>query len=141
MTDEFKKLHQLIRDGKAVVGLNKFFIMPTFLDCLQYRSMPLFWAMFLVSLPFSWWLSIPISVLVAWKFASWWIILLGIGLPWIFAQVEKELGFRFVQKSASTDERLFDYLWSLPDSRIRVSSTSMETMAESRGLLASDDTV
>jgi hypothetical protein len=92
-------------------------------------------------LPFSWWLCIPIAVLLAWKFASWWIILLGIGLPWAVAQVEKELGFRFVQKSASTDERVFDYLWSLPDSRIRISSTSMETRAESLGPLESDDSL
>ena len=141
MTEEFKKLQQLIRDGKAVIGLNKYFIMPTYLDCLRYRSTPLFLALVLISLPFSWWLCIPISLLLAWKFASWWIILLGIGLPWIVVHLEKEFGFRFVRKSASTDERVFEFLWSLHPFRITISSTSMETRAESLGLLASDDSL
>jgi hypothetical protein len=131
MTEEFLYLQKLLRDNKAIIGFNKFFIRNTLLLCIENKSSFQFWILGIFSWLTSEWVCIPISIFFAWRFNSWWLVLLGIAFSWAIDEIMKTTAMYVVRKSILSDESTLDYLWSLQPFHITISSTRMVPKGES----------
>jgi hypothetical protein len=131
MTKEFTHLQELLRNKKAIIGFNKFFIRKTLMLYLDYKNKTVFWILGIFSFLTSGWISIPISIFIAWRFNNWWLIIIGIVVPSIIDEIVKTAAMQVVRSGVSRDENLFEYLWTFRPFLITISSTKMVPKGES----------
>lgn len=129
MTEEFLKLQKLIEDGKAKISFNRFLVGHPFDLWLEFKHKFLFYTYPVLT---SEWLFIPLSIYLSIHFgfkSFWWLILLGIAIPWVIDDLTKKTGYRLLSKCLLENEDLFDSYWRSKSTTIE--STKMTTAGES----------
>ena len=130
-SNEFIFLKQLINDGKAKFSFNKFFVRKTLSLFLIYKNnQTLLWAYNFFVFLASEWFCISLSIFLAWRFHTWWFIIIGISFSWIIDSIVKGMTIHFLPQSLLRDENLLNYLWEQNPFHISIVSTKMITQKE-----------
>ena len=111
-SDEFSYLNYLIKSGKATLNISQFFVRKSFALFLIYKNNQiLIWIYSFFAFLTSEWFCVPYSILLAWRFHTWWIIIIGVAFSWIIDVIIQILIYYFLPETILRDENLLNYFW------------------------------
>jgi len=112
-TKEFLYLTSLIESGQARFEFNKFFLRQSFSFWLIYRdNQTLIWIYTVLHFVATEWFSIPFSIILAWWFHAWWIVILGISFSWGIDGLIKSITPDILRRNLVRDENFLNHLWA-----------------------------
>jgi hypothetical protein len=127
-TEEFLRLTKLIERGQAKFEFNKFFLRPSFSLWIIYSdNQPLIWAYTVLHLVATEWVSIPASIVIAFLFHAWWVVILGVAFSWTIDGLIKRITPNILRRTLMRDENFLNHLWArTPFHMIIVSTQKMK---------------
>lgn len=112
-TEAFSYLTKLIESGQARFEFNKFFLRQSFSLWLIYRNnQPLIWTYTVLHVVATEWFSIPLSIVLAWWFHAWWIVILGVSFSWTVDGIIKSVTPDILRWNLMRDENFLNHLWA-----------------------------
>ncbi len=121
---EFIYLANLISIGKVRLNLSNFFVRRSLSLWLIYKdNQTMLWIYSFFWFFTSEWFWVPFSIFLAWKFNTWWLIIVGIAFSWIVDEIMKFITYYFLPDSILRDESLLNYFWEQRPPHISILST------------------
>ena len=126
---DFNRLKQLIESGKAKFDFNRFFLRNTFSSWLIYRgNETVTWIYSFFHIVSTEWFSIPFSIILAWWFHAWWMVILGVAFSWTFDSFIKMITPDLLRRELLRDENFLNHLWGERPFRVMILSTKMKPL-------------
>lgn len=124
-SNEFLYLRELVESGEVKFGFNKFFLRQSFSLWLIYLDrQPFILAYTALHLMATEWISIPLSIVLAWWFHIWWILILGVAFSWTVDGIIKNIAPDILRQTLIRDEKFLDHLWARKPFHMMIISTN-----------------